>query len=49
LKPGGRLFLVNEAIYRAIFRPLIPAYEKRVTAGDEWLGFIEDVASCIAE
>jgi hypothetical protein len=28
---------------------LIAAYEKRVAAGDEWPGFIEDVASCISE
>ncbi len=49
LKPGGRLFLVNDSVYRTIFSPLIAAYEKRVAAGDEWPGFIEDVASCISE
>jgi SAM-dependent methyltransferase len=49
LKPGGRLFLVNDSVYRTIFSPLIAAYEKQVAAGDEWPGFIEDVASCISE
>ena len=27
LKPGGRVFLVNDAVYRTIFKPLIPVYE----------------------
>jgi ubiquinone/menaquinone biosynthesis C-methylase UbiE len=49
LKPGGRVFLVNDAIYRTIFKPLIPVYEKQVAAGKEWPGFIEDVRSCIPE
>ena len=49
LKPGGRLFLVNDAVYRTIFKPLIPLYEKRIAAGDEWPGFIRDVGSCIPE
>lgn len=46
-KPGGRLFLVNDAIYRTIFKPLIPVYERRVAAGAEWPGYIEDVRSLI--
>src|SRR5215475_7969376 len=49
LKPGGRVFLVNDAVYRTIFKPLIPIYEKQVGAGDEWPGFIADVGSCIPE
>lgn len=49
LKPGGRVFLVNDAIYRTIFGPLIPVYEKQVAANKEWPGFIEDVRSCIPE
>jgi len=49
LKPGGQVFLVNDAVYRTIFTPLIPIYEKRVAAGAEWPGFIEDVRSCIPE
>lgn len=47
LKAGGRLFLVNDAVYRTIFKPLIPIYEHRVAAGAEWPGFIEDVSACI--
>jgi len=49
LKPKGRVFLVNDAVYRNIFKPLIPVYEKQIAAGDEWPGFIEDVGSCIPE
>jgi SAM-dependent methyltransferase len=49
LRPGGKVFLVNDAIYRMIFKPLIPIYESRVAAGDTWPGFIEDVRSCIPE
>jgi hypothetical protein len=49
LKPKGRLFLVNDAVYRTIFKPLIPVYEKQIAAGDDWPGFIEDVGSCIPE
>jgi ubiquinone/menaquinone biosynthesis C-methylase UbiE len=47
LKPGGQVFLVNDAIYRTIFNPLIPVYEKRVAAGGEWPGYIKDVRSLI--
>jgi SAM-dependent methyltransferase len=49
LKPGGQVFLVNDAIYRTIFKTLIPIYEKQVASGAEWPGFIEDVRSCIPE
>jgi SAM-dependent methyltransferase len=49
LKPGGRVFLVNDAVYRTIFKPLIPIYEKQIAASDEWPGFIKDVGSCIPE
>jgi ubiquinone/menaquinone biosynthesis C-methylase UbiE len=49
LRPDGKVFLVNDAIYRTIFKPLIPIYEGRVAAGDPWPGFIEDVRSCIPE
>ena len=49
LKPGGQLFLVNDAIYRTIFKPLVPVYESRVADGLEWPGLIEDVRSLIPE
>jgi SAM-dependent methyltransferase len=49
LKPGGQVFLVNDAIYRTIFKPLIPVYEEQVAAHHEWPGFIEDVRSCIPQ
>jgi polyketide synthase PksJ len=47
LRPGGELFLVNDAIYRSVFKPLIPLYEQRVEAGDAWPGHFADVRSCI--
>ena len=49
LKPGGRVFLVNDAVYRTIFACRFPIYEKQIAAGDEWPGFIKDVGSCIPE
>ena len=47
LRPGGELFLVNDAIYRTVFRPLIPLYEQRIAAGEVWPGYFADVRSCI--
>ena len=49
LRPGGKVFLVNDAVYRRIFRPLIPRYEERVAAGATWPGYFADVRSCIPE
>src|SRR5262249_40739649 len=36
VKPAGKVFLVSDAIYRTIFKAWIPAYERRVAAGDAW-------------
>jgi ubiquinone/menaquinone biosynthesis C-methylase UbiE len=47
LKPGGRVFLVNDSVYRTIFAPLIPIYEERVKQSVEWPGFFEDIGSCL--
>ena len=49
LKPGGNVFLVNDAVYRTIFKPLIPIYEGRLEAGLEWPGYLENIRSCIPE
>ncbi len=49
LRPGGKVFLVNDAIYRTIFKTLIPIYENRVVAGETWPGLFEDVRSCIPQ
>jgi len=49
LKPGGRVFLVSDAVYRTIFKPLIPVYERQVADRAEWPGFIEDVRGCIPQ
>jgi hypothetical protein len=49
LTPGGNVFLVSDSVYRTIFKPLIPIYERRVADGDPWPGFFDDVSACIAE
>jgi len=49
LRPGGKVFLVNDAVYRSIFRPLIPRYEEHVAAGAAWPGYFEDVRWCIPQ
>jgi hypothetical protein len=49
LKLGGGVFLVNDAIYRTVFKPLISVYETQIAAGDEWPGFIKNVGACIPE
>jgi hypothetical protein len=36
---------MNDAIYRAIFKPLLPAHEHRLASGDKSPGLIENVAS----
>ncbi len=47
LRPGGELFLVNDAIYRTVFKPLIPLYEQRIAVGEAWPGHFADIRSCI--
>jgi ubiquinone/menaquinone biosynthesis C-methylase UbiE len=49
LKPGGKVFLVSDAIYRTIFKAWIPTYERRVATGDAWQGVIQDIRSCVPE
>ncbi len=47
LRPDGEVFLVNDAVYRSVFKPLIPLYEQRIAAGDVWPGHFANVRSCI--
>ena len=46
---GGKVFRVSDAVYRTIFKPLIPIYERRVADGDAWPGSFADVSACIAQ
>lgn len=43
LSPGGKLAIVTETPYLGNFRNFIPIYERRVSEGCEWPGFIDDV------
>lgn len=47
LRPGGKVFIVTDSVYRTIFRDLIPVYEKNVSGGLEWPGWTEDVRKFI--
>ena len=47
LRPGGKVFIVTDSVYRTIFRDLIPVYEKNVSDGLEWPGWTEDVRKFI--
>lgn len=47
LRPDGKVYLVNDSIYRTIFKPLIRLYESRIAAGETWPGYIQDVRSYI--
>lgn len=49
LRPQGELFLVNDAIYRTIFKPLIPLCERRIAAATPGQGCFADVRSCIPQ
>lgn len=44
LRPGGKLFLVADTPYTGFWQSTAPAYERRKAAGEEWPGFIEDLA-----
>ena len=44
LQPGGKLFLVADTPYTGFWQSLAPEYERRKAAGEEWPGFIADVA-----
>lgn len=43
LRPGGKVFIVTDSVYRTIFKELIPQYEKNLAGGVEWPGWVEDV------
>lgn len=44
LKPGGRVFLIADTPYTGFWFSTAPDYERRKAAGDEWPGYIDDVA-----
>jgi SAM-dependent methyltransferase len=47
LRPGGKVFIVTDSVYRTIFKELIPQYEKNVADGLEWPGWFEDVRKLV--
>ena len=49
LKPGGKVFIVADSVYRTIFKELIPLYEKNVAQGVEWPGWFENVRKLIPQ
>lgn len=42
LKPGGKLFIINETPYLSNWRSFLPEYERRKQAGLEWPGEITE-------
>ena len=47
LRPGGKVFIVTDSVYRTIFKELIPVYENNVAEGVEWPGWVDDVRKLI--
>ena len=40
---GMMIFIVTDSVYRTVFKELIPQYEKNVSGGVEWPGWVDDV------
>ena len=47
LKPGGRLFLVADTPYTGFWFSTAPEYERRKAAGEEWPGYIDNIAELL--
>lgn len=47
LTPGGRVFLVADSPYSGFWSSAAPEYERRKFNGEEWPGFLEDVAQLL--
>lgn len=47
LRTGGKIFIVNDSVYRTIFKELIPRYENNVADGMEWPGWVDNVRKFI--
>ena len=48
LKPGGRLFVIADTPYTGFWFSTAPEYERRKAAGEEWPGYIDDVAPLLS-
>ena len=46
LKPGGKLYTVNETPYIKTWQTLIPEYERRKQQGIKWPGVFNDLSQC---
>ena len=49
LKKGGKIFVVAETPYLKNFQSFIPIYENRMSNGNKWPGFIDDVMAVAPE
>ena len=49
IRPGGKVFIVSDSVYRKIFKELIPGYEKNVADGIEWPGWVDDARRFIPQ
>jgi SAM-dependent methyltransferase len=49
LRPGGRLFLIADTPYTGFWFSTAPEYERRKASGDEWPGFIDNVAPLLSK
>jgi len=47
IKPGGRLFLIADTPYTGFWSAIVPDYEARKAAGDEWPAFIDDISALL--
>lgn len=48
LKPGGRLFVIADTPYTGFWFSTAPEYERRKADGEEWPGYIDDVAPLLS-
>lgn len=49
LAPGGRLFIIVDTPYTGFWSGAAPEYERRKAAGEQWPGFIPDVAAFLRD
>lgn len=43
LKPGGKVYIIAESVYKELFKDLIPIVKKRIEQGERWPGELDDI------
>lgn len=43
LKPGGKVFIIAETVYKELFKELIPTVQKRIEQKERWPGELDDI------